>query len=91
MISAKQSDFLLFDQCFNLIKQKEHLTQAGFEKILALKSNLNKGLTNDLKEYNQTWTNVFNAYSFIDHHYKVMKNFNIRYKCFDFKNDYYLQ
>ena len=50
LISAKQSDFLLFEQCFNLIKQKEHLTQAGFEKILALKSNLNKGLTNELKE-----------------------------------------
>jgi len=44
LISAKYSDFLLFEQCFELIKQKEHLTQAGFEKILALKFNLNKGL-----------------------------------------------
>ena len=47
LISAKYSDFLLFEQCHNLIKKKEHLTQAGLEKILALKSNLNKGLPND--------------------------------------------
>jgi predicted methyltransferase len=39
----------LFEQCYNLIKQKEHLTHAGLEKILALKYNLNKGLPDDLK------------------------------------------
>jgi len=50
LISAKISDFLLFKQCYNLIKQKQHLTQAGLEQILALKCNLNKGLTDDLKE-----------------------------------------
>uniref|UniRef100_UPI001D032F08 hypothetical protein n=1 Tax=Coccidioides posadasii TaxID=199306 RepID=UPI001D032F08 len=51
LISGKYSDFyyLLFEQCYNLIKQKEDLTQEGFEKILALKSNLNKGLPNELK------------------------------------------
>ena len=49
LISAKYSDFLLFEQCYNLIKQKEHLTQAGLEKILAFKFNLNKGLPDDLK------------------------------------------
>ena len=49
LISAKYSDFLLFKQCYNLIKQKEHLTQAGLVKILALKYNLNKGLPDDLK------------------------------------------
>jgi len=49
LISAKYSDFLLFEQCYNLIKQKEHLTQAGLEKILAFKSNLNRGLPDDLK------------------------------------------
>jgi hypothetical protein len=50
LISAKYSDFLLFEQVFNLIKQKEHLTPAGFEKILALKSSLNKGLSDELRE-----------------------------------------
>jgi LAGLIDADG endonuclease len=39
----------LFEQCYKLIKQKEHLTHAGFEQILALKYNLNKGLPDDLK------------------------------------------
>jgi hypothetical protein len=33
-----------------LIKQKEHLTQVGLEKILALKFNLNKGLSKELLE-----------------------------------------
>lgn len=32
LVSAKYSDFLLFEQCYNLIKQKEHLKLAGFEK-----------------------------------------------------------
>lgn len=50
LVSAKVSDFLLFKQCYNLIKQKQHLTQAGLEQILALKCNLNKGLTDVLKE-----------------------------------------
>jgi len=49
LVSAKNSDFLLFEQCYNLIKQKEHLTQVGLEKILALKYYLNKGLPDDLK------------------------------------------
>lgn len=55
LLSAKHSDFLLFEKCFHLIKQKEHLTQAGLDKILALKSSLNLGLTNELK---QGFTNI---------------------------------
>jgi hypothetical protein len=39
----------LFKQCFNLIKNKDHLTPKGFEKLLALKYNLNKGLPEELK------------------------------------------
>lgn len=50
LVSAKLSDFLLFEQCYNLIKQKQHLTQEGLEQILALKCNLNKGLSDELKE-----------------------------------------
>jgi len=49
LISAKYSDYVLFEQCYKLIKQKEHLTLQGLEKILALKYNLNKGLPNELK------------------------------------------
>ena len=48
VIGAKVSDFVLFKQCYELIKKKQHLTQE--EKIVALKSNLNKGLTQVLME-----------------------------------------
>ena len=48
LIGFKVSDFLLFKQCYDLIKQKQHLTQEGLEKIVALKCNLNKGLTDVL-------------------------------------------
>lgn len=50
LLSAKVSDFLLFKQCYFLIKEKQHLTQEGLEKIVAIKYYLNKGLTNNLKE-----------------------------------------
>ena len=50
LIGAKVSDFLLFKQCYDLIKQKQHLTQEGLEKIVALKCNLNKGLNDVLME-----------------------------------------
>jgi len=49
LISAKHSDFVLFEQCYKLIKQKEHLNFQGLEKILGLKYNLNKGLPDEIK------------------------------------------
>jgi hypothetical protein len=42
LISYKNSDFLLFKECYNLIETKAHLTLEGLEKIVALKYNLNK-------------------------------------------------
>lgn len=50
LIGAKISDFLLFKQCYDLIKQKQHLTLEGLKKIVALKCNLNKGLTDSIVE-----------------------------------------
>lgn len=50
LVGFKVSDFLLFKQCYDLIKQKQHLTQEGIEKIVALKYNLNKGLSDDVRE-----------------------------------------
>jgi len=50
LISTKLSNFLIFKQCYDLIKQKEHLTQKGLEEIIALKCNLNKGLTASIIE-----------------------------------------
>ena len=50
LVGAKYSDFLLFKQCFELIKNKKHLSQAGLEQIVSLRCNLNKGLSNELNE-----------------------------------------
>ena len=41
LVTAKVSDFLLFKQCFELIKNGEHLTVEGLLKIVSLKSSLN--------------------------------------------------
>lgn len=48
--SAKLADFLLFKECFSIIKSKEHLTEEGLTKIVNLKASLNLGLSDELKE-----------------------------------------
>ncbi len=50
LVSAKISDFLIFKQCFNLIKNQEHLTSEGLLKLVELKSSLNLGLSDTLKK-----------------------------------------
>jgi LAGLIDADG endonuclease len=50
LLSVKASDYILFKECYNLIIKKQHLTSKGFEKILSLKYNLNKGLPDRLKK-----------------------------------------
>jgi hypothetical protein len=47
--SAKKVDTQLWQECVELIKNKEHLTEEGLNKILALKAALNNGLTEKLK------------------------------------------
>lgn len=47
--SAKSIDFLLFQQCIMLISNKEHLTQSGLDRIIAIKAALNLGLSDKLK------------------------------------------
>jgi len=49
LITEKLADYLLFKQAFELISRKEHLTKEGFNKLLAIKSVVNKGLSPDLK------------------------------------------
>jgi hypothetical protein len=49
LITKKLSDFLIFKQCFNLIKQKEHLTDKGLLEIMSLKGSLNLGLPENIK------------------------------------------
>jgi hypothetical protein len=41
LISQKQADFELFKQAFLIISKKEHLTEEGLRKIVALKASLN--------------------------------------------------
>jgi hypothetical protein len=50
LISEKWSDFFLFKQVYDLMLKKEHLNQEGINKIVAIKSVLNKGLRDDLRE-----------------------------------------
>ena len=47
--SGKLIDFNLWKACAMLVKNKEHLTEEGIQKIISLKSALNKGLSESLK------------------------------------------
>ena len=49
LITQKRADFELLKQVFNLIMRKEHLTENGFRKIVALKASMNWGLLDELK------------------------------------------
>jgi hypothetical protein len=41
---------MLFISIIELMNEKQHLNKEGFIKILTLKSNLNLGLTDELKQ-----------------------------------------
>jgi hypothetical protein len=41
LVTQKASDYLIFKQCFEIIKQREHLTELGLLKLVGLKSSLN--------------------------------------------------
>lgn len=47
--TQKQADYLLFKEVFELMLKKEHLTEDGVGKILAIKASINKGLPDSLK------------------------------------------
>ena len=49
LITQKLSDYKIFKLVFELIKQKKHLTQQGFQEILSLKASFNNGLSEELK------------------------------------------
>nr|YP_007507045.1 hypothetical protein I510_mgp46 [Ceratocystis cacaofunesta]YP_009704184.1 hypothetical protein [Ceratocystis fimbriata]YP_009710336.1 hypothetical protein [Ceratocystis albifundus]AFO38101.1 hypothetical protein [Ceratocystis cacaofunesta]QEN73747.1 hypothetical protein [Ceratocystis fimbriata]QFX74838.1 hypothetical protein [Ceratocystis albifundus]WPM94707.1 hypothetical protein [Ceratocystis fimbriata]WPM94759.1 hypothetical protein [Ceratocystis fimbriata] len=50
LLTQKFADYLLFKSAFEIIEKKEHLTPEGFNKILALRASMNKGLPPKLKE-----------------------------------------
>jgi hypothetical protein len=43
--TKKLNDYKLFKLAFDIIKNKEHLTKEGIDKLLAIKSFMNKGLS----------------------------------------------
>ena len=49
LISQKWADYQLFKQAIRLMEQKEHLTEAGLAKIVAIKASMNWGLPEKLK------------------------------------------
>lgn len=46
----KKADFILFKQIIDLINKKEHLTIEGIQQIVALKTSLDLGLSDNLKK-----------------------------------------
>jgi len=49
LITQKQIDYKLFKKALELIKNKEHLTLDGFQKIVNIRASMNKGLPETLK------------------------------------------
>lgn len=49
LISKKCADYELFQEAFNLVLKKEHLTEIGLHKLIALRASLNLGLPEQLK------------------------------------------
>ena len=47
--SAKSIDFKLWSECVEIMNNKEHITDEGLNRIISLKSILNKGLTEKIK------------------------------------------
>ena len=47
--TKKRSEYELWKQVFNIIKNKEHLTKEGLRKILAIKASMNRGLNPEVK------------------------------------------
>lgn len=48
LLTAKSIDFLIFKQCFEIVKDKKHLTPEGLLSLVALRSSLNWGLSDSL-------------------------------------------
>nr|YP_009327824.1 hypothetical protein [Epichloe festucae]YP_010564198.1 hypothetical protein OYW92_mgp42 [Epichloe bromicola]APB96783.1 hypothetical protein [Epichloe festucae]APB96843.1 hypothetical protein [Epichloe hybrida]UYX62182.1 hypothetical protein [Epichloe bromicola] len=55
LITQKYGDYELFKQAYELISNKQHLTNDGLLKLIALKASSNWGLNQTLKE---TFTNI---------------------------------
>ena len=49
LLTQKRADFELFKLAIETMSRKEHLTQEGLHKILAIKASLNRGLSEELE------------------------------------------
>lgn len=49
LISQKWADYELFKLAVSLLKNKIHLTEDGFKKILSIRASMNLGLSDELK------------------------------------------
>jgi len=49
LITQKHADFVLFKQVVALMDRKEHLTNEGLHKIVAIRASMNNGLSDELK------------------------------------------
>lgn len=50
LITKKKIDYYLFKQAFQIIINKEHLTEVGLLKLIAIRASINKGLSEVLRE-----------------------------------------
>lgn len=50
LITKKRLDYFLFKEVFQIITNKDHLTEEGINKIASLRAYINKGLSTTLKE-----------------------------------------
>lgn len=49
LMTQKYGDYLLFREVITLMQRKEHLTQEGLNKIVAIKASMNIGLSKKLQ------------------------------------------
>ena len=49
LLSQKKADFLLWKEVFYLMLNKEHMTQEGLHKIVAIRASMNMGLSSELQ------------------------------------------
>jgi hypothetical protein len=49
LITQKFGDYFLFREVVELMKNKEHLTDSGLNKIVSIKASINNGLSDELK------------------------------------------
>jgi len=67
LITQKRVDFELFSKIIEIIKNKEHLTKEGLQKIVNLKTTLNLGISDNLmKDFPDTIINERDVYNNIN-------------------------